>query len=148
MKKPEPKRIAWTLVVLAGGKSRRMGRDKASLRLGSITLLEETVRPLEGMFDDILIAVSAGQSLPPVPWRTAEDEVSGQGPLRGILTGLRNARHPSAFVLACDMPGLSPAVVRKIIAASRGADVAIAANEDALKEPLLGVYKKTVLGDI
>jgi len=137
-----------SLIVLAGGKSRRMGRDKAFLHVGAATLLEETVRPLEDLFDEVLIAVSPGQAVPSLPWRTVEDDISGQGPLRGILTGLRGARNDSCFVLACDAPGLSPAVVRKIVKASVEADIVIAVTDGHLKEPLLGVYRKSVIPEI
>jgi molybdopterin-guanine dinucleotide biosynthesis protein A len=137
-----------TLAVLAGGNSRRMGRDKAFLPVGQATLIEETVRPLEKHFDEVLVAISPGQPVPPLPWRTVEDEVSGQGPLRGILTCLRNARHGACFVLACDAPGLSTAVISKIVSASDGADIVVAVTNGGLKEPLLGVYRKSVIPEI
>jgi molybdopterin-guanine dinucleotide biosynthesis protein A len=168
-----------TLVVLAGGQSRRMGRDKALLPVGPSTaagapgfargstsavlargykprasgepkarpwtLIEATIRPLAESFDEILIGVSPGQRIPPSPGRIVEDEIAGQGPLRGILTGLRAARNETCFVLACDMPGLRAGVVRKIARASKDVDLAIAVTDSSLKEPLLGVYKKTVI---
>lgn len=138
---------AMTLAVLAGGMSRRMGRDKAFLPFGPATLLEATVRPLEGMFGEVLIVISPGQSTPSLPWRTVADDVAGEGPLRGILTGLRNAGHDACFVLACDTPGLSPEIAGKIAAASAGADIAVAAGR-GLREPLLGVYRKSVIPEI
>jgi molybdopterin-guanine dinucleotide biosynthesis protein A len=125
-----------------------MGRDKAFLPFGGATLLEETVRPLEKFFDEILVAVSPGRPVPPLPWRSVSDEVAGEGPLRGILTGLRNARNEACFVLACDAPGLSAAVVRKIAAASDGVDIAVAVTAGGLKEPLLGVYRNSVIPGI
>lgn len=137
-----------TLAVLAGGQSRRMGRDKAFLPYGRSTLIEETVRPLEKLFNEVLVVVSPGQDVPSLSWRTAADDVSGEGPLRGILTGLRNARNEAVFILACDAPGLSAAVVQKIAAASAGADIAIVVTYGGLREPLLGVYRKSVVPDI
>ncbi len=134
-----------TLIVLAGGRSRRMGRDKALLSAGPETLLAATVRPLADFFDEILIGVSPGQRIPHPPGRVVADEIAGQGPLRGILTGLRAARNEACFLLACDMPGLRATVVRKIARASKDAEIAIAVSERALKEPLLGVYKKTLI---
>ena len=125
-----------------------MGRDKAFLPLGGATLLEATVRPLEGLFDEVLIVVSPGQAVPPLDWRTVEDDAAGEGPLRGILTGLKNARHEACFVLACDTPGLSPGVIHQIVAASSGADIAVAATDRGFKEPLLGLYRKSVIPEI
>jgi len=134
-----------TLVVLAGGQSRRMGRDKALLPVGPSTLLNATIGPLVELFDEILIGVSLGQRILHPPGRLVEDEVAGQGPLRGILTGLRAARNEACFVLACDMPGLPASVARKIARASKDAEIAIAVSVRTLKEPLLGIYKKSVI---
>ena len=148
MKKTVRRGRPMTLVVLAGGQSRRMGSPKAILPVGLSTLIEETIRPVTGEFDEILIGVSPGQSIPHPPGRLVEDAVAGQGPLRGILTGLSAARNDACFFLACDMPGLSLGVVRKIAGRSAGVDVAIAVTEPDLKDPLLGVYKKSVIPEI
>jgi len=122
-----------------------MGSPKAFLPAGWRTLIEETIRPAAGLFDEVLIGVSPGQSIPNPPGRPVEDEVAGQGPLRGILTGLRAAAHDACFILGCDMPGLQAGVIRKIAARSESADVAIAVTGPDLKEPLLGVYKKSAV---
>ena len=151
MKKMQGYNRPMTLVVLAGGQSRRMGCDKALLPVGARTLLEETIRPLADLFDEVLIVVSSGQRIP-LPagraGRVVEDEIAGQGPLRGILTGLRAAEHDACFFLACDMPGLSAGVVRKIADQSAAVEIAIAVTDRSLKEPLLGLYKKSVIPEI
>ena len=105
-------------VVLAGGRSTRMGQDKAWLDWHGRPLLAHTCALLAGCLDGPLVVVRSGpgQALPPVP-STAEvvdDPEPGHGPLLGIATGLAAvARHADvAFVCATDLPLLQPAFVR------------------------------------
>ena len=145
-----------TLVVLAGGRSRRMGRDKARLPVPGGPLLGRTIVSLAGFFDEVVVSVSSlsrasgleglvCRSAKGVPTVLAADAVRRQGPLRGILTGLRAARNEASFVLAGDMPDVSSAAVRTIIRRARDSDCAVAAGPAGLKEPLFGVYKRSCL---
>jgi molybdopterin-guanine dinucleotide biosynthesis protein A len=100
-----------SLVILAGGLSRRMGRDKAALPAGDGTLLEHLVRRLAPMVDETIIAGGSGRpALDGV--RLVEDRYPHQGPLAGIHAGLLATRCPSAFVVACDLPDVEPALLR------------------------------------
>jgi len=89
--------------VLAGGASRRMGFDKARMPLGSESMVDRQIRLLRS------VCRSAAIIAPPDRFADAgiqvyEDEISGRGPLGGILTGLRRARTEFSLFLACDMP--------------------------------------------
>lgn len=148
-----------TLVVLAGGRSRRMGRDKALLPVARGILLERVTGALAGFFDEIVVSVSSGRrarlledrlsSLArPAPVLCLADEVAGQGPLRGILTGLRASRNAACFVVACDMPDVSPSAVRALVRKAAACDCAVAVSSNGLKEPLLGVYKRSCIPPI
>lgn len=121
--------------VLAGGESRRMGRDKALLRLtdGS-TLLERTIATLRAAgLDEIVLSVSTarrGRALQDaVPaargLRLATDATPGRGPLGGLHAALR--AHPYRYVLlvACDMPRLDAAALGALIAEPRDADALV-----------------------
>lgn len=103
-------------VVLAGGRSSRMGRDKASLLFDGVTLLQRTAAALAEVADEVVIVRAPGQRLPPldlaVPIVEAEDPVEGEGPLVGIAAGLRAASAPVAVVVAVDMPFLQSALLR------------------------------------
>lgn len=105
-----------TGIVLAGGRSSRMGRDKASLVLGGVTLLQRTVSALSAVVDEVVLVRAPGAALPPVeapcPVRYAEDPVEGEGPLVGMAAGLEAARAPIAIVVGVDMPFLQPALLR------------------------------------
>jgi molybdopterin-guanine dinucleotide biosynthesis protein A len=117
-------------VVLAGGRSTRMGRPKADLAWGETSLLAHVVGRVSAGVDGPLVVVRApGQALPPLPAdvRVVEDPSEGLGPLQGIAAGLAaaDADAPVAFVTATDMPLLQPAYVRRVVALLGDADVAM-----------------------
>ena len=108
-------------IVLAGGRSSRMGRDKASLVFDGRSLLVRTVAAVGAVADEIVIVRAPGQTLPPLDGaaaragvRIVEDPVEGEGPLRGIATGLAAATAPVALVVGVDMPFLRPELLRLI----------------------------------
>jgi molybdopterin-guanine dinucleotide biosynthesis protein A len=122
-------------VVLAGGRSTRMGRPKAELDWGSTSLLAHVVeRVAEGVSGPLVVVRAAGQALPslPVGVRVVDDPAEGLGPLQGIAAGLAAAAAADAglaFVTATDMPLLEPAYVRRVVALLRddpeGSEVAM-----------------------
>jgi molybdopterin-guanine dinucleotide biosynthesis protein A len=115
-------------VVLAGGRSTRMGRAKADLEWGSTSLLAHVVgRVAEGVAGPLVVVRAPGQALPalPVGVRVVEDPSEGLGPLQGIAAGLAAVDAPVAFVTATDMPLLHPAYIRRVIALLGDADVAM-----------------------
>jgi molybdopterin-guanine dinucleotide biosynthesis protein A len=120
-------------VVLAGGRSTRMGQPKAELAWGETSLLAHVVgRVAEGVDGPLVVVRAPGQALPSLPpgVRVVEDSSEGLGPLQGIATGLAAAADAAlAFVTATDMPLLEPAYVRRVVALLRadpdGAEVAM-----------------------
>ncbi len=102
-------------VILVGGRSSRMGRDKASLSLGGEPLLQRTARALGAVADEIVVVRAPHQSLPPLvsERRVVEvaDPVEGEGPLFGMMVGLDAAAAPLAIVVGVDMPFLQPALL-------------------------------------
>lgn len=105
-----------TGIVLAGGRSRRMGQDKASLMLDGVSLLQRCVDRLASVVDELVLVGAPGRPLPAVlselPMRTVEDPVEGEGPLMGMAVGLERASAPVALVVAVDMPLLEPELLR------------------------------------
>ncbi len=117
-------------VVLAGGRSTRMGEPKAALAWGATSLLAHVVgRVRDGVDGPIVVVRAPGQELPELPAdvRVADDPQEGLGPLQGIAAGLAAAAPiaPVAFVTATDMPLLAPAYVRRVVALLGDADVAM-----------------------
>lgn len=132
-----------TGIVLAGGRSTRMGRDKASLPWGGGTLLEMVLARLVPVCTELIVVSNvpreAGQGVRIVP-----DSYVQCGPLAGIHAGLTTAACEYAFVVACDMPYLDTAAVRFSLEAAVGYDAAVPCI-DGRYHPLHGVYRKTCL---
>ena len=141
------------VIVLAGGKSTRFGRDKASSVIDGTTLLQRAVDAVAGIATSIVIVKAGGQHLPETrstaPMSTVEDVYANAGPLGGIYTGLlaltasRQPRAPveplPALVVACDMPLLQPALLRELLRLVAGHQAAVPVR-DGLPEPLCAVY--------
>lgn len=133
-----------TGAILTGGKSSRMGMDKALLPFGSGTLLEHAVRKMQALFSEVIIVGDdlKGHRYPGV--RTIQDIRPGCGPLGGIHTALASAAYEFVFVAACDMPFWRPGLARLLLAACVGHDGAVPAY-DGYFEPLLAAYGNTCL---
>lgn len=100
-------------VVLAGGKSTRMGRDKAKLTFQGQDLVARAVNVLTSCCTSVWISGrdAADHGLPN-PWFM--DQAPGKGPLRGILTALKHIQHPCMF-LPCDIPLMTPEVINRLV---------------------------------
>jgi molybdopterin-guanine dinucleotide biosynthesis protein A len=100
-------RSGCSLVILAGGLSRRMGRDKAALPAGDGTLIEHLARRLAPVVDETIVAGGSGPATLPGA-RTVDDRYPGGGPLAGMHAGLRAARYARVWVVGCDLPDADP----------------------------------------
>ena len=131
-------------IVLAGGKSSRMGRPKAMLSFGGEPLIVQVIRRLGPLFPDIVVVAAPGQDLPELPATLVRDEVAYQGPVGGLCYGLRECRSAAAFVTSCDVPFLSLPLVSHLAARLPGHDVVVPRWEGRL-QPLHAVYRRSVL---
>jgi molybdopterin-guanine dinucleotide biosynthesis protein A len=130
-----------TLLLLAGGESRRMGRPKALLEVGDETLIEFVCRRLRDGFDEILVSTNQPGALPAaLGARAVPDRLPGAGPLAGIEAGLAAARHEVVFTIACDMPYVDLPLARNLVRASRGFDAAVP-RVDGRPEPVCAAYR-------
>jgi len=107
-------------IVLAGGRSSRMGEPKVALEWHGSTLLHRTAALLARTVDGPVVVVRApGQALPALPAsvEVVDDPVAGRGPMQGIATGLAAVadRAPAAFVCSTDLPFLHPAFMRRVL---------------------------------
>lgn len=96
-----------SLVIQAGGESRRMGQDKALVPFLGKTLIERVLGRLSGMGDEILVTTNKPESYAFLGLRLAQDVIPGRGALGGLYTALSAASHPLVAVVACDMPFVS-----------------------------------------
>lgn len=135
-------------VVLAGGRSSRMGTAKCALEWHGSTLLRRVVGVVAREVDGPVVVVRArGQELPALPpaVQVVEDARDGRGPLQGIAAGLRalEGQADRAFVCATDLPFLHPAFVRRVLARSDGADVGLPVV-GGFRQPLAAAYRTSL----
>lgn len=126
-----------TGVVLAGGASTRMGRDKATLAVGGQRLVDRAIATLEPICVRVVVAAGS-RRLTNVDVEQIDDG-EGEGPLAGIVAGLRAAQTPLAAVIAVDMPAASPALLRMLAHRWRG-EPAVVPRSPRGMEPLHAVY--------
>jgi len=136
-------------IVLAGGRSSRMGTPKAALEWHGSTLLRRTVGIVARVSDGPVVVVRApGQALPELPAtvEVADDPREGLGPVQGLAAGLAAVadRAEAAFVCSTDLPFLHPAFVRRVLrAVADGADVGLPIAR-GYPQPLAAAYRTTL----
>ncbi len=115
-----------TGVIQAGGRSTRMGGEpKALLELAGKRIVERVVDALSAVLDDLLVVTNTPERYEFLHLPMVADRYPDGGSLGGIFTGLEAAGGDAAFTVACDMPFLSPDVVRLVLARAGDADVVI-----------------------
>lgn len=120
-----------------------MGRPKAWLDFHGEPLLARIVRRLRGLSDEFVVVASPGQEVPETGALVVHDEAPGQGPVAGMVAGLRVVRAPLALVLACDAPFVDPVVAKYLAEAAAAYDVVVPRWEERL-HPLHAVYRTAV----
>ncbi len=138
-------------IVLAGGKSFRLGYDKAVEIVGNRSLLQRVVACLSLFNSDIIVVTATGQ--PFIQFvdyprlKIVTDTYPGKGPLGGIYSGLAASDSFCNLVVACDMPFLNQALLRYMIQLSARFDLVVP-RLDNMVEPLHAVYSKDCLSPI
>jgi molybdopterin-guanine dinucleotide biosynthesis protein A len=99
-------------VILAGGKSRRYGENKALVAVEGVPLIERVANVLGSVFHRVVLVTNSPDEYKHLRLPMFEDLVKGLGPLGGILTGLSVITEEAGFLVACDMPFLNPALIR------------------------------------
>ena len=136
--------MAYTAIILAGGKSRRFGRDKTLLEINGVRIIDIIVEKCRPVFSEILIAGGDRRDFNIPGVRPAPDIYRDAGPLGGIHAGLTESSNEVCFVIACDMPNFYLPEVKKLLESSQGYDVTLLKTGKYL-QPLFAVYKKSVL---
>ena len=133
-----------TAVILAGGRSRRMGEDKAFLPFPDTPLIGVVFGRLSGLFEKIMIIANDTRRYEKYPCEVIKDIIPGKGPLGGLYTALSFSGTGYSFVTACDMPFLNRELIKHIVGSAGGYDVVIPEFNGRLR-PLCAVYSKNCL---
>jgi len=137
--------IDCTAVVMAGGQSRRMGCDKATLRLGEQTLLQRVVDIVQPLFVELRVSVRTPRA--DLPWPQICDRHQDAGPLAGLCAALEEASTPWIFALATDMPFVKPALI-ELLAQRRAGCAAVVPVVGGHPQPLTAFYSATCLATV
>lgn len=138
-------RRASTAVVLAGGRSTRMGRDKALLPVAGRRMIEHIVDQLRPHFSEILISADDIERYAFLGLDVVPDQVSGQGPMRAIASVLERSSHEVVFVIPCDVPRVPSRLLAGLLRGARsGAEIVVPVTSDGHYEPLFAIYRKSV----
>lgn len=133
-----------TGVLLAGGKSRRMGADKRFLTVGKGTLLERSCNVLTNMFDPVYIVIAQDSPELEACIPVIRDLVPSGGSLGGLYTGLHHALTRHIFLAACDMPFIHAGLVEYMVGKKDDADVVLA-YWNGRAQPTHAVYSRNCL---
>ena len=131
---------------MAGGKSSRIGCDKALLELGGVRLVERAVSVLEALCDNVLISTN-NPGLAYLGYPLVYDEYSGVGPIAGLHAAMRYCRSPRCLVIPCDTPLVTVDVFERLFAKAREGHppAVVAGTTDGFIEPLIGCYEISAL---
>jgi molybdenum cofactor guanylyltransferase len=133
-----------TAIVLAGGKSSRLGRDKALEKIGGKYLIERVLHSLSRLGDDILVVTAAPNQLAGLNVEKVIDTYPRTGAKVGLCTGINASLSFYSLVVACDMPFLNIDLLRYLLDSASGFDAVIPRIGDKI-EPLHAVYSKNCI---
>jgi molybdenum cofactor guanylyltransferase len=136
-----------TGLVLAGGKSTRMGTDKATLRLHGERLIDRAVWVLQACCAEVLVASGDGVRLTGLSVPQIPDAVPDAGPLGGLVAGLDAAAHRLVAVVAVDMPNADARVLKRL-ADSWGGQAAVVPRMNRRIQPLHAIWAKAAARDL
>ncbi|MFQ6035297.1 MAG: molybdenum cofactor guanylyltransferase [Sedimentisphaerales bacterium] len=145
-----------TAIIMAGGDSLRMGNDKSLLPIkgqgprgaGTLPMIKHICEQLHGTFSQILISANEAEKFAFLGFEVIPDRIPGQGPLMGIASTLQASANELNFVVACDIPHIDLACVRRMLAKAKAVDLVIPTTGDGKYEPLFAVYRKSALAAI
>lgn len=133
-----------TGVILAGGRSRRFGSDKAFATYKGESFILRTLKLMKGIFREVVIVTNSPEKYREMRAKVIKDEILFQGPAGGIATALRSLKTGGIFVVACDMPFLSKAAILHLLEKDDGSSFVFYEQERGI-EPLCAVYRSPLL---
>ncbi len=133
-------------IILAGGKSSRMGQDKALMKIGDKTLIGYVYEIINAFTSEIVIS-SNTDDYGFLNCKTIPDIYQNIGPIAGIHASLKKSKYDKNIVISCDTPFVSKTIISELIKASSGYDITILRNNKFI-EPLIGIYNKNILENL
>lgn len=145
--KSKKTQIPLSAMILAGGESSRMGKDKAFLKFGARTMVENLAALLTPLFEETLVIVREKEKFESLNLGAAgiyEDFVKGRGPLAGIYTGLSYSKSQASAVFTCDMPLIDSIFIEELAEFwEEGFDVLSIEDGEGKLQPFPGIYARS-----
>lgn len=138
-----------TAIILAGGKSSRMGFDKQQIRVGNSTITEYLLKTLGHLFEDIIVVTNNPELYKSINVVTTEDIYKNIGPMAGIHAGLKKSKSESNYIIACDMPFINKNYIKYLQKEAASShfemDALLTKTEDGMIETMNGFYSKKLV---
>lgn len=134
-------------IILSGGKSSRMGKNKAFIKIDGVPIVRSIHTLFKTLFSDIIIVTNEVELFQDFEANVQRDLIPGKGALGGLYTGIYYSLFSHAFCVACDMPFLKGSLIRYLIERIEDNDVVVPRTEAGL-EPLHAIYSKSCLDPI
>ena len=135
------KKSTITGIILAGGKSSRMGEDKGFLKLNGKTFMSSIIAALKPIVGEIII-VSNNSEYDVFNLKRVADSMEDSGPLAGLYSGLLHSETENNIVLSCDVPLISSPVLKKLLEGAPSEAEVIQFESEGKTMPLVAMYKK------
>jgi molybdopterin-guanine dinucleotide biosynthesis protein A len=136
-----------TCAILAGGKSTRMGQDKATIKIGEKALIRLVYDKVKEVFDDVLIISRLHNAIESIDAPVLKDIVPFGNSMTGIASALLYSETPYTLVVACDMPFLSTEAFKYMVKEATGEDIIIPKTKLGF-EPLHAIYNKSCIAHL
>lgn len=137
------------IVILAGGKSRRMGRDKMMLKLGDESVLQSVINRFSHAFEKVYVSVANPEKYPEIKEEKIVDIFPEAGPLAGLHAALKKIEHNpeigGVFLVAADLPFVTYEDSLRIIELAKSFDICVPVDDIGRYEPLFAYYSKSIL---
>lgn len=134
-----------TGVILAGGASSRMGKNKALLKIGELFLVERVYASIAALFHDVILVTNTPDIYAFIPCPKVPDIYPGAGSIAGLHSGLKASATERIFVVACDMPYINADLIRFLCQGVEAYDAVVPLDRSGRMEPLHAVYAKSAL---
>ena len=140
-------------IILAGGRSSRMGKDKASLKISGKSMIERLLLELSPIVSQVVVIRAPGQTIPNIPKELKDrtlvgwDSVKDRGPLQGIVDALPllNSEIDKVFLLTCDLPYITKEWLQTLKDIMTDEFDMVCTEENEIINPLLAIYRRPVL---
>jgi molybdenum cofactor guanylyltransferase len=131
-------------IILAGGKSSRMGRDKGLIDIGGKRLIDRALELISPFCEEIIIS-TASEKYADLGFQCIPDEITGTGPIGGIYSALKASSRDANFVLSFDMPFIPGKLIEYILMKKGDGQIAVPLESSGFYQPLCGFYHRSVV---